>query len=90
MPDYVRRSVNQASPDVIEYQVVQWAPDDLEVRLVLEDGADRNAVEAAIRQNLAHWAERADGLLGAVRFTDTPPTPNEGSHKLVRVVNRCP
>ena len=90
MPDYVRRSINQASPDVIEYQVVQWAPDDLEVRLVLDDGADREAVEAAIRRNLAHWADRADGLLGAVRFTDTPPTPNEGSHKLVRVVNRCP
>ncbi len=89
MPDYVRRSINQASPDVIEYQVVQWAPDDLEVRLVLDDGADRVAVEAAIRQNLAHWTDRADGLLGAVRFTDTPPTPNEGSHKLVRVVNRC-
>lgn len=90
MPDYVRRSINQASPAVIEYQVVQWAPDDLEVRLVLDDGADREAVEAAIRQNLAHWADRADGLLGTVRFSDTPPTPNEGSHKLVRVVNRCP
>jgi putative adenylate-forming enzyme len=89
MPDYVRRSINQASPDIIEYQVVQWAPDDLEVRLVLDDGADRASVEAVIRDNLAHWAERADGLLGTVRFTDTPPTPNEGSHKLVRVVNRC-
>ncbi len=90
MPDYVRRSINQASPDIIEYQVVQWAPDDLEVRLVLEDGADREVVKAAIRENLAHWAKRAEGLLGVVRFTDTPPTPNEGSHKLVRVVNRCP
>jgi putative adenylate-forming enzyme len=89
MPDYVRRSVNQASPDIIEYQVVEWALDDLEVRLLLEPAADRPAVEQAIRDNLAHWAGRAGGRLGTVRFTDTPPTRNEASHKLVRVINRC-
>jgi len=88
MPDYVRRSVNQASPDIIEYQVIEWAPDDLEVRLLLEPGADRAFIEQAIRDNLAHWARRAGGRLGIVRFTDTPPTRNETSHKLIRVVNR--
>lgn len=88
MPDYVRRSVNQASPAVMEYQVVQWAPDDIEVRMLLEDGADRAAISRAVLANLEHWAARADGVLGTVRFTATPPTPNEGSHKLVRVENR--
>lgn len=88
MPDYVRRSVNQASPDVIEYQVIEWALDDIEVRLVLEPGSDRTAIEQTIRGNLAHWASRAGGRLGTVRFTTTPPARNEASHKLIRVVNR--
>jgi hypothetical protein len=87
MPDYVRRSVNQASADVIEYQVVEWAPDDLEVRLLLEPWANRPAIESTIRDNLTYWARRAGGRLGTVRFTATPPTRNEASHKLIRVIN---
>jgi putative adenylate-forming enzyme len=87
MPDYVRRSVNQASPDIIEYQVVEWAPDDLEVRLLLEPSANRPAIESTIRDNLAYWAHRAGGRFGAVRFTTTPPTRNATSHKLIRVIN---
>jgi putative adenylate-forming enzyme len=88
MPDYVRRSVNQASQDVVEYQVVQWASDDIEVRLMLKAGADREQITRTIRDNLAHWARRADGVLGTVRFTDTPPTRDEGSRKLIRVINQ--
>jgi putative adenylate-forming enzyme len=90
MPDYVRRSVNQASASIVEYQVVEWALSDLEVRLLLEPGADRPAIEQAILDNLAHWARRAGGQLGTVRFTDVPPARNPTSHKLVRVINRRP
>lgn len=88
MPDYVRRSVNQASAAIIEYQVVEWDLDDLEVRLLLEPGANRAVIEQTIRDNLAHWARRAGGRLGTIRFTDTPPTRNANSHKLIRVINR--
>ncbi len=88
MPDYVRRSVNQASDDVHEYQVIQWGPDDIEVRLRLAAGADEAAIEAAIRRNLASWASRAGGQVPALRFTGTPPQPDATSHKLVRVLNR--
>ncbi|TVR20553.1 MAG: hypothetical protein EA387_11365 [Nitriliruptor sp.] len=90
MPDYVRRSVNQASDEVQEYQVIQWGPDDIEVRLRLADGADRAAIEPAIRDNLAHWASRAGGQLPTLRFTDTTPQRDATSHKLVRVLNRSP
>jgi phenylacetate-coenzyme A ligase PaaK-like adenylate-forming protein len=90
MPDYVRRSINQASADVLEYQAIQWAPDDLEIRLRLARGATRPPIEAAIRANLAHWSARAGGDVPALRFTATPPTRDPTSHKLVRVLNRCP
>ena len=88
MPDYVRRSINQASADIIEYQAVQYGPDDIEIRLVLAAGADRAVIEDTIISNLTHWADRAGGRLGAVRFSDLPPEPDPKSHKLVRVIRQ--
>lgn len=90
MPDYVRRAVNEASDEILEYQVIQAAPDDLEVRLHLAPGADRAAIQAQVRGNLAYWARRAGGRLGGVRFPDAPPVRDPRSHKLVRVVSRVP
>lgn len=88
MPDYVRRSVNQASADVLEYQVVQWSLDDIEVRLHLAPAADRASIEQTIRANLGFWAARAGGHVGGIRFSDVPPTRDPTSHKLIRVLNR--
>jgi putative adenylate-forming enzyme len=85
-PDYVRRSINQASDAVLEYQAIQHAVDEIEIRLILAPGADRAAIEATIRENLSWRAEAAKGQLGRVYFTDQPPTPNPRSHKLIRVV----
>ena len=90
MPDYVRRSINQSSPDVIEYQAIQYSPDDIEIRLALTDDANRASVEEAIVTNLAYWARRAGGSLGAIRFSDTQPTRDPVTHKLVRVMRRPP
>jgi hypothetical protein len=73
---------------VLEYQVVQWSLADIEVRLHLAPGADQAAIERAIRDNLAHWAARAGGRVAGLRFSDTPPTRDPTSHKLVRVLNR--
>lgn len=87
MPDYVRRSINQASPDVLEYQVIQHAVNDIEVRLQLASSGDRPAIEATIVSNLEYWAAKAHGRLGGVRFSDVLPTRDETSHKLVRVVS---
>jgi putative adenylate-forming enzyme len=87
-PDYVRRSINQASGDIIEYQALQYAPDDMEIRLIVQPGADRATIEKAVLDNL-EWRARAVGaLLGRVRFTATKPEPNPRSGKLIRVVRR--
>ena len=88
MPDYVRRSINQASADIIEYQAVQYEPDDIEIKLELAVGADRAAIEDTIITNLAYWADRAGGRLGFVRFSDSPPERDPESHKLVRVLRK--
>lgn len=89
MPDYVRRSINQASPDVIEYQAVQTSIDEIELHLSLAPGADRTAILQAIVTNLSFWADRAGGRLGRVTLSDAPPRRDPGSRKLVRVVSHC-
>ena len=85
-PDYVTRSINQASDDVQEFQAIQHSLDYIEIRLVLRPGADRPAIEHAVRANLAWWAGKAGGQLGEVVFTDALPERNARSHKLIRVV----
>lgn len=88
MPDYVRRAVNEASDEILEYQVVQTALEDVEVRLHLAPGADRAPIESEIRRNLEYWAQRAGGRVGRVSFPEGEPVRDPASHKLVRVVNR--
>jgi putative adenylate-forming enzyme len=89
MPDYVRRSINQASADIIEYQAIQLSPDEIEIRLDVSDGADVEAMRRTITANLEYWATRAHGRIGSVRFSDARPSRDPLSHKLVRVVSRC-
>lgn len=90
MPDYVRRSINQASGDVLEYQAIQRSPTSIEIRVELANGANAEAIRSAIRTNLAHWADRAGAHLGSVTFSDVRPTRDPDSHKLVRVIRRSP
>ena len=89
MPDYVRRSINQASADIIEYQAIQLSPDEIEIRLDVSNEADLEAIRRTITANLEHWATRAHGRIGTVRFSDARPSRDPISHKLVRVVSRC-
>ncbi len=88
MPDYVRRSINQASGDVIEYQAIQHSPEDIEIRLELAKGADEATIRRTIVANLEHWAGRAHGRIGRISFSPEPPARDPVSHKLVRVVSR--
>lgn len=89
MPDYVRRSINQASPDVLEYQAIQHGLEDIELRLALAEGADRRAIEEKITANLAFWAGRAGGRVAGLRFSDARPVRDPVTRKLVRVVSHC-
>ncbi len=90
MPDYVRRAIDRASPDVVEYQAVQHSPDLLEVRLVLRAGADAAGIRDAIRRNLERWCERAGGTTPRLDFSARPPERNPRSGKLIRVVREFP
>lgn len=87
-PDYVRRAINQASGQIIEYQALQYSPDEIEIRLILEANADRTAIMQKVLENLRWRAEAIGAVLGEVRFSDTPPEPNPRSGKLIRVVRR--
>jgi putative adenylate-forming enzyme len=87
-PDYVTRSINQASDAIVEFQAIQHSLDRIEIRLVLESGADRDRVEATISANLAFWAAKVGGRLGELEFSTVPPERNPNSLKLIRVVRR--
>ena len=85
-PDYIRRSINQASDDIIEYQVFQHSISSTEVRLTLKEGADRASIEKTIGQNLSFWTNKIGGDLGEVTFNAKPPEKNQQSQKFIRVV----
>jgi putative adenylate-forming enzyme len=87
-PDYVRRSINQASDAILEYQAIQHANDVIEIRLILNPGSDRSIIEQAIRNNLIWRIKTVGGQLGEIAFSDKPPERNQKSHKLIRVVRK--
>jgi phenylacetate-CoA ligase len=87
-PDYVTRSINQASEDILEFQAIQYDLDHIEIRLELKPGANRVLVERCVLDNLAWWAGRVGGILGEVAFTNVPPERNPNSLKLIRVTRR--
>lgn len=87
-PDYVRRSINQASDAILEYQAIQHSLQFIEIRLLLREGADRATIERAVGKNLREWAVKAGGSLGQITFANNPPERNPRSHKLIRVVRR--
>jgi putative adenylate-forming enzyme len=87
-PDYVCRSINQASEDIVEFQAIQHAPDDIEIRLVTVPGANRTDIEQTVLENLRWRADKVGGQLGTVRFTASAPERNPRSFKLIRVVRR--
>ncbi len=87
-PDYVRRAINQASDAILEYQAIQHGLETIEIRLVLQPGAERHAIEDAILENLAWRARKVEGRLGKIHFSDEAPERNPQSGKLVRVVRK--
>jgi putative adenylate-forming enzyme len=85
-PDYVVRSINQASEDILEFQAIQHSPAKMEIRLQVKPEADHTAVEKQIRSNLSYWTDKLNGELGEIIFSDAAPERNPNSHKLIRVV----
>ena len=89
-PDYVRRAINQASEDVLEYQAIQHSTDSIEIRISLRDGADRLRIEQAVRENLARRVDKIGAKLGKVEFSSAEPERNPRSLKLIRVTRSFP
>ena len=87
-PDYVRRSIIQASQAISSYQALQIAADQIEIRLILEADVDRRSIEKAITDNLAYWIHRIGAQQPAIHFSDASPERNARSGKMIRVV-RC-
>ena len=87
-PDYIVRSINQASDNVLEFQAIQHAPDRIEIRLQLKPGSDRPAIEQHIRTNLAAWVSKLEAELGEVVFSEAAPERNPNSFKLIRVTRK--
>ncbi len=85
-PDYVRRAINQASGDILEYQAIQHSLDLVEIRLVLKPGCQENIIEDKIRENLKRRASTSGGQLGKIIFTDKKPELNSNSKKLIRII----
>ena len=89
-PDYVRRSINQASDDILEYQAIQHSTDLIEIRLSLDEGSDRSRIERAILENLVWRAGQIGANLGTVGFSGDAPERNPNSLKWIRVNRRFP
>jgi len=90
-PDYVRRAIILASDAVQEYQAIQHAPDDVELRLVLDRAAERAPIEDQVRANLHARLRDAgvpEAIWPALRFTWQAPEKNPRSGKLVRIQRR--
>jgi putative adenylate-forming enzyme len=87
-PDYVRRSINQASDAILEYQAIQYTTDAIEIRLVLKPGSERRVIEEAVFNNLLWRIEKVGGQPLKISFNDKLPERNPQSHKLIRVVRK--
>jgi putative adenylate-forming enzyme len=87
-PDYVVRSINQASNAIQEFQAIQHSPEKIEIRLSLGSSARLEEVAPRILNTLRFWSEKTGGRLGEVIFNTDPPERNAISHKLIRVTRR--
>ncbi len=87
-PDYVRRSINQASQEIEEYQAIQKAMDKIEIRIVLKSEKNREAIEKKIIENLNFWVKKLNAELGDVEFSNDKPERNPRSKKLIRIIRR--
>ena len=84
-PDYVRRSISQASGAIQEYQAIQRQNGSIEIRLVLDTDTDHSIIERDIRKNLDYWCQRIDGKSGDLTFEYRSPELHPISKKMIRV-----
>jgi putative adenylate-forming enzyme len=87
-PDYVVRSINQASDDILEFQAIQHSMEMIEIRLILKNENKRALIEKTICENLEWRTKKVGAQLGDIHFNDKLPERNQKSQKLIRVIRR--
>ncbi|MCE7737385.1 MAG: hypothetical protein GPJ54_21020 [Candidatus Heimdallarchaeota archaeon] len=87
-PDYIRRSINQASDKILEYQAIQKTLDLIEIRIIID--GDRADIEKKIKSNLQGYANDLSVELPKIVFSEDPPMKNKRSLKLIRVLREIP
>lgn len=85
-PDYVRRSINQASEKINEFQAIQKINGDITIRLVLDQGANKREIEDKIFDNMNFWVNKINAIKPRVNIVYEAPVKNKNSHKLIRVM----
>ncbi len=88
-PDYFRRFIVRAAEAVEQYQVTQTALDRLRVRLQVREGADAQAVTAAVRDNLRRMYAEHESAAPQIDFEFGPPELHPVSRKLRRIIRAC-
>lgn len=87
-PDYVRRSITQASDAVLDYQAIQESEELITIRLVLPEELVRESVEDAIRENLWYWTNRIGAILPRLDFVYAQAQRHPESKKVIRIWRR--
>lgn len=82
-PDFIRRAVWKAGEEILQYRVVQQAPDTITVAFMERSGTDRKQVEEAIRAAFTRLFHRLK--MEAVTICFTPYHPPAADKKLRRV-----
>ena len=85
-PDYIRRSIIQASPAVIEYQAIQKSKSQIEIRLVIKSNHNQSVIQAQILKNLDHWIGRIGAKMPQINFSKALPEVHQRSKKMIRIM----
>ena len=86
-PDYVRRSINQSSNRILEYQAIMRNREEIEIRLIIEEGESHSLVQNKIIENLNRYFTKINAIKPQIIFSHLQPEKNPRSGKLIRVVN---
>ncbi|MBN1499479.1 MAG: hypothetical protein JW982_04965 [Spirochaetes bacterium] len=84
--DYVRRSINQASDQILEYQAIQNNYNHIEIRLKLKSDSNTELIKKTILSNLNFYMEKIGVIPVSINFSDIEPEKNTRSNKLIRVI----
>jgi putative adenylate-forming enzyme len=85
-PDYISRAIISASDDIDEYQAIQSTPDDVLVRILLRNGADRDKFNIqAVMENISNVFSDYNCRLPKISIVFEKPEFNRNSNKLIRI-----